>query len=148
MINKAKSDIVDVRVQTVHYDVIGNELHTSTSGFQIAEASDPVPDEASNQSHHIAVEFNARVPQAAVIDALRTILERIESRGLPEPVMKTPKQAAAALIKAQRQLTKVWGLLEKAPPELRASFERILRLQPTTSRHPPQDSEWNFLSGN
>jgi hypothetical protein len=133
MVSKARSDSVDVRVQTVHYDVIGNELHTSTSGFQIVEPDDAAPKAAGNEPYHIAVEFDSSVPQAVVIDALRTILKTIESRGLPETMIKTPRRAAASLLKAQRGLIKVWDLLETVPPDLRAPFERMLRLQPTTS---------------
>jgi hypothetical protein len=133
MVSKARSDSVYVRVQKVHYDVIGNELQTSTSGFQIVEADDPVPEAAANQPYHIAVEFDSSAPQAVVIDALRAIQKTIESHGLPEVVIKTPRRAATLLLKAQRELIKVWDQLEKAPPELRASFERMLQLQPTNS---------------
>jgi hypothetical protein len=133
MVGKARSDSIDVRVQKVHYDLIGNELHTSTSGFQIVEADEPVPEAAGNQPYHIAVEFDSSVTQAVVIDALRAIQKTIESHGLPEVVIKTPRRAATLLLKAQRELIKVWDQLEKVPPELRASFERMLRLQPTTS---------------
>jgi hypothetical protein len=140
MVSKVKSDTVDVRVQKVHFDVIGNELHTSTSGFQIVDVDNPVPEAAGNQPYHIAVEFDSSVPQAAVIDALRTILKTIESGGVPETTIKTPRRAAASLLKAQRGLFKLWDLLETVPPDLRAPFDRMLGLQPVTSIREQQAS--------
>lgn len=122
-------DVVDVVARTIRYDLIGDELHTSTSDFQIVEPDQPVPEPTSTEPHQMRVEFDAQVPQPVVVHALRTMLESIQGQGFPELVTKMDRKHAALLMKVQRNVASLSKQVAKTSPELRDAFYRIAKEQ-------------------
>jgi hypothetical protein len=122
---KQKRDIVDVVAQKIRYDLIGDELHTSTSDFHIVEPDQPGPESTSTEPHQVCVEFNADVPGTVVVHALRTVLDTIEKDGLPQLVVKMERAHAARLMKVQRNVASLSKQVAKMSPELRDAFDRI-----------------------
>jgi hypothetical protein len=128
MESKHSKDLVDVVAQKIHYDLVGDELHTSTSSFHIVEPDQP-SEPTSTGPHQVCVEFDADVPGTVVVHALRTVLDTIEKDGLPQIDVKMERADAACLMKVQRNVASLSKQVAKMSPELRDVFDRINKQQ-------------------
>jgi hypothetical protein len=119
---KRTNEPVKIVAHSVRYGVQDERLYTSISGFEIRQQDEPP---AATDSR-IAVEFGPTVSKAAAADALRMVLEKIETDGLPALVTKMEKRAATHLVKLQKDAVKASKLLERLPPEVRDNVKRTM----------------------
>jgi hypothetical protein len=125
---KQKRDVVDVVAQKIRYDLIGDELHTSTCAFHTVEPDQP-SEPTSKGPYQVCVEFDADVPGTVVVHALRTVLDTIEKDGLPQLVVKLERADAARLMKIQQNVASLSKQVAAMSPELRDAFDRIAKQQ-------------------
>ena len=121
---KRTNESVKVVAHSVRYDVQEDHLHTSISGYEIRQQDEP----PAPTDSRIAVEFGATVSKASAITALRMVLEKIETSGLPALVTTMEKRAATRLVKLQKDAAKAAKLLNKLPPEVRDNMKQALSL--------------------
>jgi hypothetical protein len=121
---KRTNEPVKVMAHSVRYGVQEDRLHTTISGFEIREQDEP----PALTDSFITVEFGPTVSKASAITALRMVLEKIETDGLPALVTKMEKRAATRLVKLHKDAVKASKLLEKLPPEVRENMKQTLSL--------------------
>jgi hypothetical protein len=126
---KQNTEIVDVVARRIHYDLISDDLHTSTSDLQIVEPDQPVPEATSTEPRRVSVEFDADMPASVVVHVLRTMLDTIEKHGLPKLVTKMKRANADRLMKVQKRIATLSKQVAKLPPELRDAFDQISKQQ-------------------
>jgi hypothetical protein len=121
---KRTNEPVKVVAHSVCYGVQEDLLHTTISGFEIRQQDEPpAPTDSC-----ITVEFGPTVSKNSAITALRMVLEKIETDGLPALVTKMEKRAATRLVKLQKDVAKASKLLVKLPPEVRENMKQTLSL--------------------
>jgi hypothetical protein len=121
---KRTNEPVKVVARSVSYGVQDERLQTSISGFEIRQQDEP----PAPTDTYIAVEFGSTVSKTAATNALRMVLEKIETDGLPALVTKMEKRAATRIVKLQKDAAKAFKLLEKLPPEVRDNVKRTMSL--------------------
>jgi hypothetical protein len=121
---KRTNEPVKIVARSIRYGLHDDRLQTSISGFEIRQ-QDELP---ALTDSCITVEFGPTVSKASAITALRMVLEKIDTDGLPALVTKMEKRAATRLVKLQKDAAKAAKLLNKLPPDVRDSVKQTMSL--------------------
>jgi DNA polymerase III sliding clamp (beta) subunit (PCNA family) len=96
------NELVNVVAHRVTYDVKGDRINMSISGYKIRETAE----EAEPADSRIFIEFGPTISKAAATKALQLVLRKIETDGLPCLMTTVEKRTAARLIKLQKDAAK------------------------------------------
>jgi hypothetical protein len=116
--SKTDKDLVQFCSRTICFDVRDETLHVATRDFELLElGQNPKPNSARLA---MSVEFEAGISDEEALGALRLIVEHLEEYGLPETILKMPREHAALGLEIQRLTEEISADLEKLSPDLRA----------------------------
>lgn len=116
-------ELVDVAAHTITYQVDRKQLSVLTSDFEIQEPGR----RHRSDDWSVNVDFSPAVSKSEVITALKSIIAKIETGGLPATVRRIERRGADAIMRAQYYGAKVSAVYATLSPALRAKADRFFK---------------------